>query len=158
MIKPKGGFGGLGGAYVKPVALANVRQFSQLLRDDIDVVGVGGVTSGTDAFELILCGAKAVQVGTKHWSEGASCFTRIANELQAIMESKGYTSIEDFRGKLKEYSVAPKKKKTVKATKDAGGSSAKRCFLLAIKDCYPNDNMSYHPQNISIQRLADDTP
>ena len=113
VIKPKGGFGGLGGAYVKPVALANVRQLSQLLRDDIDVVGVGGVASGKDAFELILCGAKAVQVGTTHWSEGASCFTRIANELQAIMESKGYKSIEEFRGKLREYSVAaPKKKKS----------------------------------------------
>jgi dihydroorotate dehydrogenase (fumarate) len=110
MIKPKGGFGGLGGGYVKPVALANVRQFSQLLRADIDVVGVGGVTSGMDAFELILCGAKAVQIGTKHWSEGASCFTRVAGELEAIMNRKGYKSIEDFRGKLKEYSIAPKKK------------------------------------------------
>lgn len=71
--------------------------------NDIDVVGVGGVASGRDAFELILCGAKAVQVGTCHWTEGSSCFERIHNELLHIMIKKGYTSIEDFRGKLKNY-------------------------------------------------------
>lgn len=106
-ISPKGGFGGLGGGYVKNTALANVRMLSTILaekgRQDVDIVGVGGVSSGTDAFELILCGAKAVQVGTCHWNEGASCFGRIAGELEAIMRRKGYTSIEDFRGKLKPY-------------------------------------------------------
>lgn len=106
VISPKGGFGGLGGGYVKQIALANVRQMSLLLRPDIDVVGVGGVQSGRDAFELILCGAMAVQVGTTHWSEGAMCFTRIAGELETIMKEKGYQAIDDFRGKLKPYDKA----------------------------------------------------
>ena len=55
------------GGYIKPVALANVREIYKRLieykRTDIDIVGVGGVSSGKDAFELILCGATAVQVG-----------------------------------------------------------------------------------------------
>ena len=68
---------------MKHIALANVRQLSQLLREDIDVIGVGGVGSGQDAFDLILCGAKAVQVGTKHYKEGPKCFDRIAAELEA---------------------------------------------------------------------------
>jgi dihydroorotate dehydrogenase (fumarate) len=63
VISPKGGFGGLAGGYIKHIALANVRQLSQLLRDDIDVVGVGGVGTGMDAFELILCGAKVRYFG-----------------------------------------------------------------------------------------------
>jgi len=98
-------YGGLSGGYIKPVVLSNVRSLTQLLkeadREDIDIVGVGGVANGTDAFELILCGAKAVQVATQHWKEGPNCFNRIADELEAIMKAKGYTSIEDFRGKLK---------------------------------------------------------
>ncbi len=53
---------------------------------------------------MILCGASAVQVGTCHWTEGPKCFDRICNELREIMEGKGYTSIDDFRGKLKEWS------------------------------------------------------
>ena len=52
---------------------------------------------------MILCGAKAVQVGTCHWTEGSGCFARIANELEDMMRSKGYKSIEEFRGKLKPY-------------------------------------------------------
>ena len=54
---------------MKQTALANVRQMSQLLEPNIDVIGVGGVHTGKDAFELILCGAKAVQVGTRHFRE-----------------------------------------------------------------------------------------
>ena len=86
----------------------------ELLSNDIDIVGVGGVASGTDAFELILCGAKAVQVGTKHWTEGPSCFERISNELKTMMIEKGYSSIENFRGKLKPYQKGKKMKKLSK--------------------------------------------
>ena len=62
LIRPKGGFGGMSGPAVKHTALANVKKLRELLRDDIDVVGVGGVRSGRDAFEMFLCGATAVQV------------------------------------------------------------------------------------------------
>ncbi len=113
-IVPKGGYGGLGGGFVKQTALANVRKMYELLSNDIDIVGVGGVASGTDAFELILCGAKAVQVGTKHWTEGPSCFERISNELKTMMIEKGYNSIENFRGKLKPYQKGKKMKKLSK--------------------------------------------
>lgn len=100
VIKPKGGFGGLGGKYIKPTALANVRTFSELL-PTIPVIGVGGVYTGRDVFEFILAGATAVQVGTTLMQEGPSCFGRIGNELAEMMEKKGYSSLEDFRGKLK---------------------------------------------------------
>jgi dihydroorotate dehydrogenase (fumarate) len=102
-IAPKGGFGGLAGGFAKPIALANVAQLRKRLVDEIDIVGVGGVASGDDAFQLILCGAKAVQVATTHWLEGPQCFERIARELSLIMVRKGYTSLEQFRGKLKPY-------------------------------------------------------
>ncbi len=59
-----------------------MRQMRQRLKAEIDVVGVGGVSRGVDAFELILCGATAVQVGTKHYKEGPRCFDRIATELE----------------------------------------------------------------------------
>jgi dihydroorotate dehydrogenase (fumarate) len=71
-----------------------VAQLRTRLVDEIDIVGVGGVASGDDAFQLILCGAKAVQVATTHWLEGPECFDRIARELSLIMVRKGYTSVE----------------------------------------------------------------
>jgi dihydroorotate dehydrogenase (fumarate) len=80
-----------------------VRQLSQRLKKSIDVVGVGGVMCGMDAFEHILCGAAAVQVGTCHRLEGPKCFNRIIDELEAIMARKGYKTIDEFRGKLRDY-------------------------------------------------------
>ena len=101
VIKPKSGFGGIGGDYIKPTALANVRMFHKLL-NNIDIVGCGGVKSGQDVFEHILCGAKVVQIGTTLWEEGIGCFDRIINELLHIMNNMNYTSIEEFRGKIVE--------------------------------------------------------
>lgn len=100
IIRPKDGFGGLSGSYVKPTALANVRKFYELL-DGIDIVGVGGICTGEDVFEFILAGATAVQVGTKFMQDGHDIFETLEREFNELMERKGYTSIEEVRGKLK---------------------------------------------------------
>ncbi|ANK60381.1 dihydroorotate oxidase [Loigolactobacillus backii] len=101
LIKPKGGFGGIGGAYIKPTALANVRALAQRLNPGIAIIGTGGVQNGMDIFEHILCGASMVQVGTQLGFEGPKIFNRLSQELTRIMAAKGYDSIADFRGKLK---------------------------------------------------------
>ncbi|USS91318.1 dihydroorotate oxidase [Fructilactobacillus carniphilus] len=103
IIKPKGGFGGIGGKYIKPVALANVRAFRQRLRPEIKIIGTGGVTTGTDVFELILCGADIVELGTVVMQEGLDAFARINQELADLMAAKGYQNLADFRGHLQEY-------------------------------------------------------
>jgi dihydroorotate dehydrogenase (fumarate) len=100
LIKPKKGFGGIGGSYCKPVALANVRQFYNRLENIIDIIGCGGIKSGQDVFEHILCGATAVQVGTQLINEGPDIFTRLNLELANIMNRKKYKEVEDFKGKL----------------------------------------------------------
>lgn len=101
LIKPKGGFGGVGGAYAKPIALANVRAFAQRLNPQIQIIGTGGITNGRDAYDLILAGASLVQVGTLLQEEGPAVFTRLKRELAAVMQTKGYTQISDFKGQLK---------------------------------------------------------
>lgn len=101
IIKPKKGFGGLCGDYIKPIALANVRAFYELLGNKISIFGVGGIKTGTDAFEFLLAGADAVQVATIFEKEGLDCFARINSELEEILQRKGYNSIEEAKGKLK---------------------------------------------------------
>lgn len=121
VIKPKNGFGGIGGAPMKYTTLANVHKFYTLLNrergnandascandasrgDDagVDIIACGGITSGEDMFQLILAGAKACQVGTQLVERGLSVFTDYQNQLVQIMERKGYTQLSDFRGKLK---------------------------------------------------------
>jgi dihydroorotate dehydrogenase (NAD+) catalytic subunit len=53
--------GGLSGPAIKPVALRAVYEVSRAV--GVPVIGVGGVTSGTDIVEFMLAGATAVQVG-----------------------------------------------------------------------------------------------
>jgi len=101
VIKPKNGFGGIGGDYIKPTALANVRQFYTLLRNDIDIIGCGGIRTGKDAFEHILCGASAVQIGTHYMQKGVGCFEQLEKELKMLMTTKRYKTIQEFKGKLK---------------------------------------------------------
>ena len=99
-IVPNRGHGGIGGKGILPIALANVRQFRNLLPEKIDVIGCGGVETGADVFRHILVGAKAVQVGTQLMKEGVGVFKRLRGELEEIMEGKGYKRVEEFCGKM----------------------------------------------------------
>lgn len=101
VIKPKEGFGGIGGEYIKPTALANVRAFYTRLKPEIQIIGTGGIRTGQDAFEHLLCGASMLQIGTDLHKEGPEIFSRIIKELTQIMSEKGYTSIDEFKGKLR---------------------------------------------------------
>ena len=103
VIKPKNGFGGIGGSYLKPTGLANVRKFYEIFQrenSNIKIVGCGGIENGLDIFEYILCGAEMVQIGTQFYREGVECFSRLEKELKEIMLKKKYNNLEDFRGKL----------------------------------------------------------
>ncbi len=102
VIKPKGGFGGLGGALIKPVALANVRAFWKLLQGRIPIIGTGGVMEGVDVYEHVLCGASAVQVGTALVEEGVEVFDRLENELAAELVARDKRGPSECRGSLKE--------------------------------------------------------
>lgn len=104
VIYPKEGQGGIGGDFAKPFALANVRSFYELLGDKLDIIGCGGVKNGSDVFEHILCGATAVQVGTLIARKGINEFKKLNTELKDIMRLKGYTSLSQFKGKLKNIS------------------------------------------------------
>jgi len=104
VIKPKGGFGGLGGPIIKPVALANVRAFWRLFEGTCPIIGTGGVGNGVDAFEHFLCGASAVQVGTALVEEGTGVFDRLERELVVWLEKKRYGSPAACRGRLRELS------------------------------------------------------
>lgn len=101
IIKPREGFGGLSGEYIKPVALGNVRGFFNLLKGQVFIFGVGGIKSGKDAFEFLLAGADGVQIATTFEKEGLKCFKRINKELGDILAKKGYKSIARAKGKLK---------------------------------------------------------
>lgn len=60
--------GGVSGAGIKPIALKMVYDAAHAVK--IPVIGMGGITSGEDAIEFMMAGARAVQVGTANFSDG----------------------------------------------------------------------------------------
>ncbi len=96
----KNKFGGLGGEYVKPVALGQVRRFYELLEGKIPVIGCGGITNGRDALEHFLAGASAVQIGTQLMKETPLVFERIERELAQELQRKG-VSLREVIGRAK---------------------------------------------------------
>ena len=54
--------GGLSGEPVRDLSTEIIRQFAQILGDDIPIIGVGGIACGEDAVDKIKAGAKLVQV------------------------------------------------------------------------------------------------
>ncbi len=56
-------YGGLSGPAIRPLAVRAVLQVSSAL-PGVPVMGVGGISTGEDAVEMMLAGARAVQVGT----------------------------------------------------------------------------------------------
>ena len=96
VIRPNGGYGGIGGPAILPVALANVNRFSTIFKEEdvnIQVVGCGGISSGEDVYKHFLAGASAVQVGTALWKSGPQILEQINKEFSLIMRRKGYTSL-----------------------------------------------------------------
>lgn len=57
------GGGGVSGPAIHPIAVRAVYDVSRA-HPSLDIIGVGGVASGSDAIEMMMAGAKAVQVGT----------------------------------------------------------------------------------------------
>ena len=90
-------FGGLSGPAIKPIALRMVFQVASHI--DIPVIGIGGIMSGDDALEYLICGAKAVEVGTSNFIDPESCLT-IIHELEQYCQTQGISRIEDIIGTL----------------------------------------------------------
>lgn len=65
----------------------------------INCKGVGGVSSGQDAYEKIKAGAKYIQLYTCFVYEGPLCAARIKQELMELLEKDGYNNYTEAIGK-----------------------------------------------------------
>jgi dihydroorotate dehydrogenase (NAD+) catalytic subunit len=89
------GAGGYSGPALKPVALAAV--YSARRATELPIVGMGGVTTGRDALEMIACGATHVALGTVLFSDpGAPA--RVRDELHDEVVRAGFDSVDDVLG------------------------------------------------------------
>jgi len=97
-MKPKlaGKTGGLSGPAIRPVAVRAIYQVHQAF-PNTPIVGMGGVASGRDAFELILAGASAVSVGTATFGDPTAVI-KIKNQLSELLTQRNFDNFRDAIG------------------------------------------------------------
>ena len=88
--------GGLSGPAIKPLALNLVYKTAQMVK--IPVIGIGGITSGDDAIEFLLAGAKAVQIGTANFIDPASTIS-VIDGIRKYCLSNGMKKLSELKMK-----------------------------------------------------------
>ena len=90
--------GGLSGAAVKPIALRCVWQVYHAVQ--IPIVGLGGIMNATDAIEFLLCGARAIEVGTANFIDPAVTM-KIIDGIDEYLDRHGCQNVSEIVGALK---------------------------------------------------------
>ncbi len=85
--------GGLSGPAIKPLALNLVYQTVRAVK--IPVIGIGGITSGEDAVEFLLAGAKAVQIGTANFIDPTSTL-QVIEGIRRYCSSNGVKNLSEL--------------------------------------------------------------
>ena len=90
------GGGGLSGPAIRPIAIRAVHDVKAAM-PDVDIIGVGGIASGNDAIEMMMAGARAVQVGTASFASPSAVWD-IARDAAVRMKELGFSSWDDVVG------------------------------------------------------------
>lgn len=87
--------GGISGPAIRPITVRCVYDVVSAVK--IPVIGIGGVSCGEDAIQMIMAGASAVGIGSAVYYRGLNVFKKINKEIKEFMRSHNYKSIADFR-------------------------------------------------------------
>jgi len=94
----KGEVGGLSGVPLVNLSTKTVRDMYRLTFGQLPIVGVGGVSSGQDAWEKILAGASLVQLYSALVYQGPPIVTRVRRELSEILAESEFSSLQEAVG------------------------------------------------------------
>ena len=91
--------GGLSGQPLFDLSTEILRQFYAAAKGKIDLIGVGGVSNGLQAYEKIRAGASAVQIYSALVYEGPGLVNAINTDLLLRLKADGFKSIAEAVGK-----------------------------------------------------------
>ena len=90
--------GGLSGSPLFEKSTRILAQMQSATKGQIDLIGVGGVSSGADAYEKIRAGASAVQLYSALIYGGLSLIPKITNDLHQILVADGFAKLDEAVG------------------------------------------------------------
>lgn len=88
--------GGISGPIIKSIAVRCVYQIYQTVK--IPVIGVGGISNGEDVIEMMMAGARAVEIGSAVYRYGPSVFKKINQEIEIWLKRHRYQKIKEIIG------------------------------------------------------------
>ena len=90
-------YAGLSGPAIRPIGIASVYKVFRAIK--IPIIGIGGITNGTDVLEYMLAGALAVQVGTSNYSDPGIAIS-IIDDLNSYIEQNNFDTLTDLVGEV----------------------------------------------------------
>jgi dihydropyrimidine dehydrogenase (NAD+) subunit PreA len=130
--------GGLGGPAILPLSLAKMAQLTQAFPDKA-FSGIGGVADFSHALNYFLLGCGTVQVCTAAMLDhaiGPKIIKKLTEGLAAFLEanaSRGWTSVEDFRGIRRDRVVQHSKIRRPDGKEYFGGQEAPEGYAPAVE-------------------------
>ncbi len=88
--------GGVTGDALRPIALRCVYDIYKAVK--IPIIGVGGISTGRHALEMMMAGASAVGIGTGVYNRGIDIFQKICDEMSQWMQENGIHNIKSIIG------------------------------------------------------------
>nr|WP_321308042.1 alpha-hydroxy-acid oxidizing protein [uncultured Sphaerochaeta sp.] len=132
-----GGKGGSSGHHVYERALSAIREIREACGDDVPLIGMGGVSSGSEAAALIASGADAVGIGSalgtvdqKAWPEYLAAVKR---EAEAILSGKDPAQKQSTSYIIKDRQMVYEKHQVVKS--EQYGKDTRIITLDGTLDC-----------------------
>jgi dihydroorotate dehydrogenase len=118
--------GGLGGPAILPLSLAKMSQMTQAFPER-SFSGIGGIAEFAHALNYFLLGCGTVQVCTAAMLDsavGPNVIKRLTTEMAETMEKRGWKSLDDFRGRMRDRVVVHSKIRRPEGAEYRGGYDA----------------------------------
>jgi len=97
--------GGVSGPALRPIAVRCVYDALSAMRRagrQAPIIGIGGVSTGRHALEMVMAGATAVGIGTGVYQRGVEVFGKVVEELKTECRRLGIGSLSQVRGCVQE--------------------------------------------------------
>lgn len=92
-----GGWAAIGGPWMKPISLSNVARVRRAT--ELTILGSNGVDTARDVYDYLLAGASLVEVGSSMMLRGPEYARKLVEELDALLEKKAVTGVDEVVGK-----------------------------------------------------------
>ena len=90
--------GGLSGRPLFAMSTQVLSDMRQLTKGKVPLIGVGGISSGADAYTKIRAGASLVQLYTAMIYQGPALIMQIRRDLEKLLARDGFSSVTDAVG------------------------------------------------------------